>query len=321
MATDLTPKVSVIIPAYNVTAYIADALDSLRGQTFRDFETIVVNDGCPDTGNLEKVLEPYAGEIVYLKKENGGVSSARNLALQHSRGEYIALLDPDDIWEPEYLESQTRILDSRPDLDLIYPDAVFFGDTSWAGRSIMEVFPSSGEITFQKLAALECRVFVGVTVRREAVFRANLFDTSLPAAEDFDLWLRLARMGAKLDFQTRKLVRYRSRDGSLSRDSVSLARSVLHVYRKFLKMPDLTREERLVLERMEREQQAGLDFYVGRKALYTGRHKEAREALSRANVVLKNKKISVLLVAIQLAPRLVQRLIHMRFRTESAFMH
>ncbi|MBV8831197.1 MAG: hypothetical protein JO108_18440, partial [Acidobacteriaceae bacterium] len=216
---------------------------------------------------------------------------------------------------------QTRILDSRPDLDLIYPDAVFFGDTSWAGRSIMEVFPSSGEITFQKLVALECRVFVGVTVRREAVFRANLFDTSLPAAEDFDLWLRLARMGAKLDFQTRKLVRYRSRDGSLSRDSVSLARSVLHVYRKFLKMPDLTREERLVLERMEREQQAGLDFYVGRKALYTGRHKEAREALSRANVVLKNKKISVLLVAIQLAPRLVQRLIHMRFRTESAFMH
>ncbi|MBV8829853.1 MAG: glycosyltransferase family 2 protein, partial [Acidobacteriaceae bacterium] len=177
MAAALTPKVSVIIPAYNVTAYIADALDSLRGQSFRDFETIVVNDGCPDTGNLEKVLEPYAGEIVYLKKENGGVSSARNLALQHSRGEYIALLDPDDIWEPEYLESQTRILDSRPDLDLIYPDAVFFGDTSWAGRSIMEVFPSSGEITFQKLAALECRVFVGVTVRREAVFRANLFDT------------------------------------------------------------------------------------------------------------------------------------------------
>src|SRR5947209_18334937 len=123
------PKVSVIIPAYNVSAYIADALDSLRAQTFRNFETIVVNDGCPDTENLERVLQPYRDEIIYLKKENGGVSSARNTALLASRGEYIALLDPDDIWEPEYLEVQAGALDSRPDLDLIYPDAVCFGAT------------------------------------------------------------------------------------------------------------------------------------------------------------------------------------------------
>ncbi len=315
------PKVSVIIPAYNVTAYIADALESLRAQTFRNFETIVVNDGCPDTENLEQVLQPYRSEIVYLKKENGGVSSARNMALRASRGELIALLDPDDIWEPEYLEVQTGILASRPDLDLIYPDAVFFGDTPWEGRTIMEMFPSSGEITFQKLAALECRVFVGVTVRREPLFRANLFDTNLPAAEDFDLWLRLARMGAKLDFHTRKLVRYRSRQGSLSHDSVSLARSVLHVYRKFLQMPDLTADEKKLLKRLEREQQAELDFYVGRKALYAGRHKEAREALGRANVVKRNKKVSVLLIALQLTPSLVDRLIHRKFPTESAFMH
>ena len=80
-----TPAVSVIIPAYNVTAFIADALNSLRAQTFRDFETIVVNDGCPDSDNLERVLEPYRGEIVYIRQENQGVAAARNTALRAAR--------------------------------------------------------------------------------------------------------------------------------------------------------------------------------------------------------------------------------------------
>jgi len=71
---DHSPAVSVIVPAYNVTRYIGDALDSLRAQTFRNFETIVVNDGCPDSANLERVLEPYRGEIVYIRQENQGLA-------------------------------------------------------------------------------------------------------------------------------------------------------------------------------------------------------------------------------------------------------
>lgn len=155
----VSPKVSVIIPAYNVSAYIAEALDSLRAQTFRDFETIVVNDGSPDTENLEKVLQPYQQEIIYIRQENGGVSSARNTGIRASKGEMLSLLDPDDTWFPEYLEVQTGLLDAEPGTDLVCPDAVFFGDTPWEGRTIMQMFPCKGEVTFCKVAALECRLY------------------------------------------------------------------------------------------------------------------------------------------------------------------
>ena len=88
------------MPAYRVTEYIGAALDSVRAQTFTDYEIIVVNDGCPDTAALEQVLGPYLDRIVYLKQENRGLAGARNTAIHASRGRYLALLDADDLWEP-----------------------------------------------------------------------------------------------------------------------------------------------------------------------------------------------------------------------------
>ncbi len=317
----VSPKVSVIIPAYNVTAFITDALDSLRNQSFRDFETVVVNDGCPDTANLEKALGPYRDEIVYIKQENGGVSSARNTAIRASRGSLIALLDPDDIWEPEYLQVQTDFLDAHPEIDIVYPDAVFFGDTPWRGRTIMGVFPSLGEITFTKLVSLESRVIVGVTARRDVLMRAGLFDTSLPSAEDFDLWIRLTRMGARIACHERCLIRYRSRHGSLSRDRMELAQSVLRVYDKLLRLPDLTEEERMVVEKARRRHEAELNVYLGKRALYTGDNETAFDKLARANRVMRRRKLSLLLFALRFAPSVLQHYIRRRYPTELSFIH
>src|ERR1700730_1568273 len=98
-----TPTVSVIIPAYNTALYIVETLDSVFAQTFRDFEVILINDGSPDTDKLEQVIEPYRERIVYLKQKNGGPSAARNAGIGWSRGEYIAFLDSDDSWLPQYL--------------------------------------------------------------------------------------------------------------------------------------------------------------------------------------------------------------------------
>ena len=101
-----TPRVSVIMPAYNVAAYIGETLESVFAQTYSDYEIIVVNDGSPDTPELERVLAPYSERIVYVTQENRGLSGARNTALKVARGEFIALLDSDDVWEP----MQTRRL-------------------------------------------------------------------------------------------------------------------------------------------------------------------------------------------------------------------
>ena len=145
------PAVSVIIPAYGVTAYIAEALDSVLAQTYTDFEIILVNDGCPDTAALEAVLRPYLDRIVYVKKENGGVSSARNAGIRVARAPLIALLDGDDAWTPDYLAVQTSFLREHPQTDIVYSNGVVFGDSRLAGCLAMDLSPSHGEVNFESL--------------------------------------------------------------------------------------------------------------------------------------------------------------------------
>ncbi len=94
--------VSVIIPAYNAAGLISETLQSVFAQTYRDFETIVVNDGSPDTAALEAVLRPFADRLVYLRQENRGVSAARNAGIRAAQGRYVAFLDSDDLWEPGF---------------------------------------------------------------------------------------------------------------------------------------------------------------------------------------------------------------------------
>src|SRR5437763_483641 len=91
--SELSPQVSIIIPAYNVAPYIAETLDSVFAQTYMNYEVIVVNDGSPDTEDFERALEPYLDRITYLKQENAGVSVARNAGLLAARGEFVAFLD------------------------------------------------------------------------------------------------------------------------------------------------------------------------------------------------------------------------------------
>lgn len=316
-----TPKVSVIVPTYNVTAYITEALDSLRAQTFRDFETVVVNDGCPDTENLEKVLEPFRDEIVYVKQENQGLAGARNTGIRAARGQLIALLDPDDLWEPDYLKVQTEALDANPDADLVYPNGTIFGETSWAGKLLMDVFPSSGEVTFDRIVSRQCKVTIAVTARREALFRAGLFDPSLRSSEDFDLWLRMIKAGSKFIYHRQPLYRYRARPDNLSVNPISLLNSTLAVYQKLLKRPDLREQERQSVESHLKSHQAELDFFLGKKALYNGDSKEARLRLSRANKVMKRRKTAVILLALRIAPRALIAYTKRRYSSEFDALH
>ncbi len=119
--------VSVIIPAYNAADFISAALDSIFAQTFNDYEVIVINDGSPDTTLLEQALAPYLARIIYLKQENRGAAAARNAGLRIARGRFVAFLDADDFWLPEYLASQINFLDTS-NVDLVYADAELIGD-------------------------------------------------------------------------------------------------------------------------------------------------------------------------------------------------
>src|SRR5438105_56138 len=109
-----TPLVSVVIPAYNVSAYMPATLASAFAQDFTNFEVIVVNDGSPDTAALEAAIAPYRDRINYIVQQNAGPSAARNTGIRQARGEYLAFLDGDDLWLPHYLREQvTRALADR----------------------------------------------------------------------------------------------------------------------------------------------------------------------------------------------------------------
>lgn len=321
--TGSAPDVSVIVPCYKATKYIPEALDSLRAQTFRNFQTIVVNDGCPDTANLERVLEPYRDEIVYIKQENTGPSGARNAGIKAARSPWIACLDADDAWELNYLEAQLEILSARPEIDVLCPNAVYFGAGAgpWSGKQLLEMLPDKGDPAFASILSGQCPVLSGVTARREALLRAGLYDTRFRWSEDLDLWLRLARGGAKFAYHRRPLIRYRLREGSLSDDRIALGESTLRVYSKLLDARDITEEERRQIQDAIRMQEALVDFLRGRKALYAGDYGEALRRLIGSERILKSHRVRAAILMLRVCPRLLYKLVHYRYPTEHQFLH
>jgi glycosyltransferase involved in cell wall biosynthesis len=312
--------VSVIIPCYNATRFIAETLNCLRAQTFRDFEIILANDGCPDTENLEKALEPYRDEIVYLKSgKHASASGSRNNAINASRARYVALLDSDDFFEPDYLAANVEFLEANPQMDLVFSNAVFFGDTEWTGTFIDASVPAS-EITLREVATRERIVYVGVTAKREALVRAGLFDPEVLGGEDLDLWLRLLRIGGRTWYSGRCLCRYRIHGQQQSSRPLESLKRHLGVYRKHLDLPGLSEEERGWFEAGERKLQAEANLYLGKQALYRRQRDEAIDLLSRSNTVSRANRITIAILALRFAPRLLYLYVHRKYPTEKLYL-
>src|SRR3990170_3473675 len=115
-------KVSVIIPAYNSARFLPEAIESVLAQTYKDYGIIVIDDGSTD--NTKETLEPYFDKIKYIYQQNQGAASARNTAIRHSQGEYIAFLDADDVWLPEKLHIQVEYLNNNPGIAMVYSPSV-----------------------------------------------------------------------------------------------------------------------------------------------------------------------------------------------------
>jgi glycosyltransferase involved in cell wall biosynthesis len=304
-STEQPPKVSIIIPCYNTAEYVRDTLESVVAQTFGSWEAIVVNDGSPDTPLLESVLEPYREQINYIVQENRGISGARNTALRVARGEYIALLDSDDYWHPDYLQSLVTVLDSDPTLDVVFPDARIFGDAHESGRTMMELMPLSGEITLERLLRQECFVYVGVVARREKLVDAGMFDEALRSSEDFDLWLRVLNSGGKIGYRRDVLAFYRRRADSLS---ANLARMFEHhtlVWDKAEKLLNLSEAERAALAGRRNATDAMRNLSSARAAFARGSYEEARAGVNRANQTLASLKLRMVAWALWVCPRLL----------------
>ena len=301
-----TPLVSVIVPAYNTASYIAETLASILAQSFTDYEIIVVNDGSPDTPALEAAIAPFRDHIHYIVQQNRGLSGARNTGIAAARGELVALLDSDDVWEPDYLQCQLDVLTSRR-LAVVYPNAVNFGDPRRAGRLFMDVHPSAGPVTFESLVTQQCNVMVSVLARRDVLVAAGLFDESLRSSEDFDMWLRVVTGGWTIGYHARPLVRSRLRPESLSANGISMCQHIVRVLDKTLRTMTLTPAQTALVAARRAYFTALLRLHEGKRAFFAGDRKTALAALSEANAHLKRVKLAIAIVLLRVMPGLLLR--------------
>ncbi|HEU4463878.1 MAG TPA: glycosyltransferase [Gemmatimonadota bacterium] len=184
------PLISVIVPAFNAESSILETVASVRRQTCRDFEILVIDDGSTD-GTLAALAGVRDDRLRLLSFENGGLSAARNRGIEHSRGEFLAFIDADDLWAPEKLESQLDALRRRPDAGIAYSWTAFVDD---GGRFLFAKEPQHFEGDVYADLLRECFIASGsnVMIRRRCVDSVGPFDVSLRSAEDWEYWLRVA---------------------------------------------------------------------------------------------------------------------------------
>ncbi len=185
---DAKTQVSVIIPTYNRGWAIGDAVDSVLAQDYREFELIVVDDGSTD--NTPEILDAYRGIIKVFRQENKGVSAARNRGIAEASGRFIAFLDSDDLWLTQKLSRQVEFFNTTPDALICQTEEVWIRNGVRVNPKKRHRKPSG--MIFEPSLALCLVSPSAVMIRRSLLEIVGNFDETLPACEDYDLWLRIS---------------------------------------------------------------------------------------------------------------------------------
>jgi glycosyltransferase involved in cell wall biosynthesis len=212
MQTDKLPTVSVVIPNFNGELHIRETLDSVFSQSISNLEIIVVDDGSTD-GSIQ-LLKSYGDRIHLIQQQNNGPAAARNRGVEAARSNWIAFLDADDIWIPNKLEQQLIL---AKNYRWSHTDSEFVGGANNGRRDSEFTKKYSGNI----LEDLVSGNFIGtstVLLQREIFLEAGGFDTSLRSIQDWDLWVRLAKL-YPIGYIDQPLLKYRVHSTSTSRNT------------------------------------------------------------------------------------------------------
>jgi glycosyltransferase involved in cell wall biosynthesis len=272
------PTVSVIIPAYNSAAYLADAIQSVMAQTFRDIEIIIIDDGSTD--QTSRIMSAYSNRVVYIRQANQGPSAARNRGISLSKGKYLAFLDADDLYLPDKMRLQVDYLEAHQEIDLVYSDGVRFKISQ--GNEIVLPLSTTGEVDIIRAAPSEY-IFYLMThnifpihaplVKRECIVKVHGFDETLTACEDWDLWFRIAEQ-YHIAFVDGQVIKYRLTPGSNSSDIQRNYREAKKVFAKIGLSPAFQNAP-MHVER---------DYYyqLGLTDLALGNNKDAKAAFQKS---------------------------------------
>ena len=220
------PVVSVIIPCYNQAAFLGEAIESVLRQKYRRFEVIVVDDGSTD--RTASIASSYP-DVICVRQENRGLAAARNRGLSQSTGDHVVFLDADDRLLPEALTVGVRSLNTHPECAFVY------GRSRWVSLDGAPVpAPAQfaiGEEPYRSLLERNC-IWGCMTVmfRRSVLEAVSGFDASLSSAEDYDLYLRIARK-FPVYFHGAVVAEYRRHEANMSKNAAAMLKSVLRVLR------------------------------------------------------------------------------------------
>jgi glycosyltransferase involved in cell wall biosynthesis len=209
----MTPLISIIIPVYNGAQYIKDAVENVFGQTYKNIEIIVVDDGSTD-GTKEKI-EGYihTNAVKYMDQPNKGLASARNAGIANAQGEFCKFLDCDDILYPQQIELQVRHLSDKPDPVISITDYDLSFESG--NKKTIKIDMGSGAILARFIKSNLGPVHAYL-VRRSLLAQAGMFDEGLSSCEDTDLWLRILLQGGIIERLEHTGCCYRIRGGSMS---------------------------------------------------------------------------------------------------------
>ena len=303
------PSFSVIVAAYQVADLIGEALESIRRQTLQPLDVVVCDDGSTD--DLDGVLEPYRDEIVLLRKENGGEASAKNAAVAAANGDFVAILDADDVYLPERLAALSELAQARPDLDILTTDAYLVAD----GRRVRQNYDRRWkfEVADQRRAILQRNFIFGhAAVRRERLLEHGGFDESILWTTDWELWLRLILAGALAGCVDQPLALYRLRESSLTAQRRDLLLGKLATLEKARSNSELRPAERPVLEESLAAYRRELSLMDLRDSLTAGKSDARSDALGLLRAPGLSLRSRVEVAAMAAAPAAAGRFLRRR---------
>ena len=234
-----SPKVSVIVPTYNRANRLEGTLRSIVSQTYQDFELIVVDDGSTD--NTSKVIESFPSAQYLPMKKNSGVSKARNIGLACAKGEFICFLDSDDLWKEKKLEIQIHWMESNTDNQVCYTDEIWIRNGVRVNQ-MNKHRKYTGDI-FRHCLALCIVSPSSVMIRAKLFSEIGNFDESLPACEDYDLWLRIAVKYAFHFIEEPLIIKQGGHGDQLSRKYWGMDRFRVAALKKLLDQNSLDQEK------------------------------------------------------------------------------
>lgn len=291
------PKITIVIPAYNASNYLAEAIDSALAQTYPNVEIIVVNDGSRDEGATERIARSYGDKIRYYYKENGGSSSALNMGIANMTGEWFSWLSHDDLYVPEKLEKQVGVLNGLGLDPGALSKHIFFSACDLidgAGNLIRKTTRKQAMARGEKLRQIPhngyliaeptAYTFHGCTclIHRDAFVEVGCFDEKLRIINDVDLWYRLYAAGYRVEFLPESLVKGRIHGAQVSK-------SIGYSYHNPEQDMFWNRSLGWLMEHYPQEEE--LFFLFGRNAYLKTRNEEGDRAFAQLQVPLLQKAL------------------------------